>query len=128
MNITAIVGAGITAAATAVVLRRFGGEFGLFVSLAASIMILYAVVTSITPVVELMNELSDEVGAQSQYILIMMKALAVCIVTRLASECCRDSGEGAIATKLEFAGKTAVLLTAVPLFRTILDIIRGLVL
>ena len=128
MNITAIVGAGLTAAAAAALLRRFGGEFGLFVSLAASIMIILAVVTSISPLIELVDELSEETGTASEYIMILMKALAVCIVTRLASECCRDSGEGAIAAKVEFAGKAAVLLIAVPLFRTILDIVRSLIL
>ncbi|MBO6303332.1 MAG: stage III sporulation protein AD [Ruminiclostridium sp.] len=128
MNITAIVGAGLTAAAAAALLRRFGGEFGLFVSLAASIMIILAVVTSISPLIELVDELSEETGTGSEYIMILMKALAVCIVTRLASECCRDSGEGAIAAKVEFAGKAAVLLIAVPLFRTILDIVRSLIL
>ena len=128
MNITAIVGAGLTAAAAAALLRRFGGEFGLFISLAASIMIILAVVTSISPLIELVDELSEETGTASEYIMILMKALAVCIVTRLASECCRDSGEGAIAAKVEFAGKAAVLLIAVPLFRTILDIVRSLIL
>ena len=91
-------------------------------------MIILAVVTSISPLIELVDELSEETGTGSEYIMILMKALAVCIVTRLASECCRDSGEGAIAAKVEFAGKAAVLLIAVPLFRTILDIVRSLIL
>ncbi len=128
MSIAAIVGAGITAAAIATVLRRLNGEFGLFVSLAASLVILYTVITSIHPLIELVNELSEETGTQSAYIGIMMKALAVCIITRLASECCRDSGEGAIASKIELAGKAAVLLVAVPLFRAVLDIVKGLIL
>lgn len=126
MNIAAIVGAGLTAAAAAALLRRTGGEMGLFVSLAASLVILYAVVTSVSPLIELVNELSDEAGTHAEHIGILMKALAVCVITRLASECCRDSGEGAIASKIEFAGKTAVLLTAVPLFEAILGIVKGL--
>ena len=128
MNIAAIVGIGITAAAAAALLRRLNGEFALFVSLAASLVILYSVVTSVQPLIGLVNELSEQAGTETAYIAILMKALAVCIITRLASECCRDSGEGAIASKIEFAGKTAILLVAVPLFRAILDIVKGLVL
>lgn len=127
MNIAAIVGAGLTAAAAAVLLRRLGGEFGMLVSLAASAVILYAVVTSVYPLIDLVRELSEEAGTDAEYIGILMKALAVCIITRLASECCRDSGEGAIAAKIEFAGKAAVLLTAIPLFRSILEIVKGLI-
>jgi len=128
MSIAAIVGAGIAAAAAAALLRRTNGEFALFVSLAASLVILLAVVTSAQPLIGLVRELSDEAGTETSYIAILMKALAVCIITRLASECCRDSGEGAIASKIEFAGKTAILLVAVPLFKAILDTVKGLIL
>lgn len=127
MNIAAIVGIGMTAAAAAVLLRRLGGEFGLIVSLAASVVILLAVITSISPLIELIKELADEAGTQTEHIAVLLKALAVCIITRLASEVCRDSGEGAIASKVEFAGRTAVLLVAVPLFREILEIVKGLI-
>ena len=128
MSIAAIVGAGIAAAAAAALLRRTNGEFALFVSLAASLVILLAVVTSAQPLIGLVRELSDEAGTETSYIAILMKALAVCIITRLASECCRDSGEGAIASKIEFAGKAAILLVAVPLFKAILDTVKGLIL
>ncbi|MBP3857155.1 MAG: stage III sporulation protein AD [Ruminiclostridium sp.] len=127
MNIFAIVGVGVTAAAASAMLRRLHGEFGLFVSLAASAVILGAVIVSLDPLLELLGELAEETGTQSQYIGILMKALAVCVITRLASECCRDSGESAIAAKIELAGKAAVLLVAVPLFRAILGIVRGLI-
>ena len=126
MSIAAIVGAGIAAAAAAAVLRRTNGEFALFVSLAACLVILYAVITSVQPLIALVKDLSDEAGTEAAYIAILMKALAVCVITRLASECCRDSGEGAIASKIEFAGKTAILLVSVPLFRAVLDIVKGL--
>ncbi|MBO6229979.1 MAG: stage III sporulation protein AD [Ruminiclostridium sp.] len=127
MNIAAIVGIGITAAAAAALLRGIGSGTAMFVSLAASVVILYAVLTQISPLLGLINELAEEAGTDASYIAVLMKALAVCIITRLASECCRDSGEGAVAAKIELAGKAAVLLTAVPLFRAMLEIIKGLI-
>lgn len=128
MNIAAIVGIGITAAAISAVLKRFHGEFGLFVSIAASLLILFAVLNSLTPLFGLINELAEQAETESVYITILMKALAVCFITQLAAESCRDSGEGAIASKIEFAGKTAVLLISVPLFEGILGIVKELIL
>ncbi len=127
MNIAAIVGTGVAAAALAAVLRRSGAEYGLFVSAAASLLILYAVVTAVYPITELIGELSDAAGADNGNIAILIKALAVCFITQLAAESCRDSGEGAIASKIELAGKTAVLLLAIPLFRSLLGIVKGLI-
>jgi len=128
MNVAAIVGIGITAAAISAVLKRFHGEFGLFVSIAASLLILFAVLNSLTPLFGLINELAEEAETESVYITILMKALAVCFITQLAAESCRDSGEGAIASKIEFAGKTAVLLISVPLFESIFGIVKELIL
>ncbi|MBQ3843122.1 MAG: stage III sporulation protein AC/AD protein family [Ruminiclostridium sp.] len=128
MNIFAIIGTGIIAAAISAVLKRFGGEFGLFVSLAASLLILYAVLSAIDPLTELIGELAEASGTDSAYIAVLMKALAVCVITQLAAESCRDSGEGAIASKIEFAGKTAVLLISVPLFSAIFGIVKELIL
>lgn len=128
MNIFAIIGTGIIAAAISAVLKRFGGEFGLFVSLAASLLILVAVLSAVTPLTELIGELAEAAGAESEYIAVLMKALAVCVITQLAAESCRDSGEGAIASKIEFAGKTAVLLISVPLFSAIFGIVKELIL
>ena len=99
MNIAAIVGIGITAAAAAALLRGIGSGTAMFVSLAASVVILYAVLTQISPLLGLINELAEEAGTDASYIAVLMKALAVCIITRLASECCRDSGEGAVARR-----------------------------
>ena len=97
-------------------------------SLAASLLILVAVLSAVTPLTELIGELAEAAGAESEYIAVLMKALAVCVITQLAAESCRDSGEGAIASKIEFAGKTAVLLISVPLFSAIFGIVKELIL
>ncbi len=127
MNIIAITGLGITAAALSAVIRRYNGEYSLFISLAASLLILGAVITALSPLLVLINELTEASGADSGYIAVLLKALAVCYITQLASDCCRDSGESAVAGKIEFAGKIAVLLIAVPLFESILGIVKDLI-
>lgn len=127
MNIIAITGLGITAAALSAVIRKYNGEYSLFISLAASLLILGAVITALSPLLDLINELTEASGADGGYIAVLLKALAVCYITQLASDCCRDSGESAVAGKIEFAGKIAVLLIAVPLFESILGIVKDLI-
>lgn len=127
MNIAAIVGIGLTAAALSAVLKRFGGGSALVISIAACAVILYLVITSLSPLLGFISELAEEAHTESAYLAVMMKALAVCYITGLAAESCRDSGEGAIAAKIELAGRTAVLLISVPLLKAIVDIVRGLI-
>lgn len=127
MNIFAITGAAVAAAALSVVLRQYNREYGLYISIAASVLIFVAVLSAFSPVLELIESLTEAVGASSKYIAILMKALAVCYITQLASDCCKDCGETAIAARVDFAGKIALLLISVPLFEAILGIVKELI-
>lgn len=127
MNIYAITGAAIAAAALSIIIRKYNSEYGLYISLAASVLIFGVVLNSISPILNLIESLNDVTGVNSVYIGILFKALAVCYITRLASDCCKDSGETAIATRIDFAGKIAILLISVPLFEAILEIVKELI-
>lgn len=127
MNIYAIIGAGIAAAAISVILRQYNKEYGLYISLAVSVIVFSVVLGAFQPILGLIEKLSELSGTSSEYIAILLKALSVCYMTQLASDCCRDCGETAIASKLDFAGKIALLLISVPLFEGILDIVKELI-
>lgn len=127
MNVFAIIGVAVAAAALSVILRQYNKEYGLYISLAASVLIFAAVLSSFSPVVELIKSLSEAAGTDREYIAVLLKALAVCYITQLASDCCKDCGETAVASKIDFAGKIAILLIAVPLFEAILGIVKELI-
>lgn len=128
MNILAIACLGITAATLSALLKRYNGEFSLFISLGASIIIMGTVLLAVYPLIDLIEELTEMIGTDAQYAAVLMKALAVCYITQLASDCCRDGGETAIAGKVEFGGKIAILLISVPLFEKLIGIIKELML
>ncbi len=128
MNILAIACLGITAAALSALVKRYNGEFSLFISLGASIIIMVTVLLAVYPLIDLIEELTEMIGTDAEYAAILMKALAVCYITQLASDCCRDGGETAIAGKVEFGGKIAILLISVPLFDKLIGIIKELML
>lgn len=127
MNVFAIIGVGIAAAAISVVLRQYNKEYGLYISLGTSVIIFAAVLGALSPVLGLVETLAEISGTNSEYIGILIKALAVCYITQLASDCCKDCGEAAIASRIDFAGKIALLLIAVPLFEAILGIVKELI-
>ena len=127
MNIFVITGIAIVAAAISVVLKQYNKEYGLYISLAASLIIFSIILGSVSPVFRLVESLTEISGTESEYVYILIKALAVCYITGLASDCCRDCGETAIASRIDFAGKIALLIIAVPLFEAILEIVKELI-
>lgn len=127
MNIFAVTGLGLAAAALSVILRQYNKEYGLYISLAASVIIFASVLGAFSPITGFIKKLSETMGDTGAYIPILIKALSVCYITQLASDCCKDSGETAISSKIDFAGKIAVLLISLPLFEAILDIVKELI-
>lgn len=128
MNVIALTGAGIAAAVLSAILRQYNREYGLYISLAACALILGAVLNAVSPLLNLIGTLREAAGLDSAYVAVLLKALAVCCMTQLASDCCRDGGEAAIASKIDFAGRIAVLLISVPLFEKLIGLIKDLIL
>jgi stage III sporulation protein AD len=127
MDLIPIVGAGIVAALLSIVLKQYKPEFGMYISLIAGVLILFAVIRGLSPVLDTIGELIDAVSLNAVYGAALLKALAICYITQLASDTCRDSGESAIAGKIEMAGKLAIVLVSLPLFASVVATVTELI-
>ena len=127
MNIFMLVGVGIIAALISIILKQYKPEFGMCVSLIAGVIILLAIIRHISSVLDTIDELINAVSLDAIYGAALLKALAICYITGLAADTCKDSGEAAIAAKIEMAGKLAIVLVSLPLFKGIVDIVTELI-
>lgn len=57
---------------------------------------------------------------------ILLKVLGICFVTEFTCDCVTEAGLLSLSTNISFAGKILVLMTALPLFQHILDVIVSL--
>jgi stage III sporulation protein AD len=126
MDIFAIAGLAVTAAVLSVLLRQYRPEFSVLVGLGAGVIILLFVIVKAQPAFQELTSLFDRARVSSSYAGILLKALGICFVTQLACDACNDAGETAISSKIELAGKFAVLLVALPLFEQIAKLAIGL--
>lgn len=127
MNIVIIASAALIAAVLSMVLKQYKPEYSLFISIAAGVLIFLSVIAVIEPIISFIGELTDRAGLEGVYGEVLIKSLAVCYITQLACDCCKDAGENAIAGKLRIAGKIAVLLIALPMFKSLTEIVAGLI-
>lgn len=127
MDITSIAGIGILSAVLCVIVRQYKPDAALGVSIACGILIMTAVITMLAPSLEAITELADSAGLDSSYAQVLLKALAVCYLTQLASDSCRDAGESAIASKIELAGKAAIAVISLPVFTSLAELVSDLI-
>lgn len=126
MNIIAFVGAGVIGAVLSVVLKQYRPEFSIYISLVTGMIMLGALILLLSPVIESVLQLSELSANGFKYSELLLKSLAICYITQLASESCKDAGESSIATKIDFAGRCAILLLSMPLFTELINIVKGL--
>ncbi len=126
IDLLAIAGAAVTAAVLAVTLRRYHAEYGMLLSILAGVCILAMLLQALPAVMSQISSLLRAASLPEEYALILFKALGLCWLAQFAADSCRDAGEGALASKVELAGKTAVLLTVLPLFSAVGELALGL--
>ena len=120
MWIIAAAAAGLVGTVLALILGQYRPEFRMLVTAAVTLLLMAMVLERLSPVLEQLRSTMDLTGLTGDYAAILFKAVGICLLTQLAGDVCRDSGESSIASKIELAGRAAILLTAMPLIQEVL--------
>ena len=123
MDITVIIGIGIVGALLSVMVKSYRPELSLCISLATGILIFLYSLEGLSTVISEIQNMCENSGVNTDFFEVAIKVIAIAYVTEFASETAKDSGENAIAKKLEFAGKTVVLVIMMPIVRNLIDVI-----
>ncbi len=110
----------------ALLLRQYCREQSLFVALASCIAVFLSLLRLAEPAIGEITELFEAAGVSPSYISVIFKGTAICFITQLTCEICRDSGENAIASAVELWGRTALTVIALPVISALVDMIKSI--
>ncbi|RPF49242.1 stage III sporulation protein AD [Thermodesulfitimonas autotrophica] len=127
MNILQVVGFALIAAVLTVVLRREKPELALGVAVTAGVIIFLGFVGKIGAVVTVVSGVANRAGLNMVYLDTILKIVGIAYLADFGAQICRDAGEGALATKVEFAAKVLILMLALPIVAGLLDLLLKLV-
>ncbi|SHJ09916.1 stage III sporulation protein AD [Desulfofundulus thermosubterraneus DSM 16057] len=122
-----IVGLGIVAAVLAVTIRHNKPEMAMLLSIAVGIILFMMVLGKIGAVIDVLKELSARANLNMVYLGTILKIVAIAYIADFGAQICRDAGEGAVASKIEFAAKVLILVLAVPIMIAVLQSLLKLV-
>ncbi len=125
MELTSVLGLSVVAVCIVVLLRQYRPEYALLVSLLCSVLILAAALSVLLPALDEIESMMQEANIDLKYVSILFKSLGLCLITQIASDSCRDAGETAIASRIEFSGRLSLVITALPMFQEAIDIALG---
>lgn len=125
MEIARFVGIGVASALLALTLRKDRPEMALVISLAAGLCLLIAVVDKLREVIDVMNSLAAKAELSEPVMPLLLRIIGIAVLCELGAQLCRDAGEGGIAAKIEMGGKLMVLVLAMPIAVSLVELVLG---
>lgn len=123
MEFIKIIGIALIALIIIILLKQYKPEFVLYVSLIAGALILFLVIDELTGIVKLIQSIADKASINSQFLSILLKITGIAFLSEFAVSICKDSGEAAIASKVELGSKIIIISMSIPIISTLLEII-----
>jgi len=123
VDIVKIIGVGLTALIIIIILKQYKPEFTVYVSIIAGVIILLMVMNKLNAVVNLLTSLTNKTGTGSEFLKILLKITGIAILTEFAVSICKDSGETAIASKIDLGGKIIIISISIPIITALLELI-----
>ncbi len=127
MDIVAIAAMAIVSTVLCVLLKQYKPEYALFASVVCITAIFLSLFTQINPIIAQIKTYISSTGVQSEYVEILIKALGISYIVEIAADISSDMGQKAIASKVELAGKFAILILCLPLLENLIDLVRRLI-
>lgn len=127
MDILQVVAVGLIATVLIVVVKSQRPELAVLLSTAAGVVLFLMVLGKISAVMNIVKDLADRAGISMVYLGTILKIVGIAYIAEFGAQICRDAGEGAIATKIEFAAKIFILVLAVPIVVAVLQALLKLV-
>ena len=119
-DILKIFGIGLLVVVLSFIFKELKKEYSVLLMIVGGIIITLWGLAKISPVVDYIRELTDSSNI-SEYFSVILKILGISFIVQIGSDICRDFGETSIASKIEFAGKAAILVTVLPVLRSVIN-------
>lgn len=127
MEIFKIVGFGIIASILAIIVKQYKPEYAIHISIATGVIIFLFVISKLVSILEVIRHLTDKLDIDLIYVKSIFKIIGIAYVSEFGAQVCRDSGEEAIASKVELGGKILIMVLALPILLSIFNLITKLI-
>ncbi len=127
MNIVKIVFLCMLAVLLYALMRQLRPEFAPLVALAGVGVILVQLIGVLLNVSSTVENLISLAGLEKENVEILIKALAVCVITQFAADVCYDNSFSSAAAAVELAGRVGAIALAMPMIKAAAEIAIGLI-
>ena len=127
MELTKLIAVALLGTTLSLLLKKDKPEISMFIGLITGIGIFLVALYKLDFIMQSLQDLSSKAHINSMYFSIIIKIIGIAYLIEFAINVCKDAGEGAIASKLEFGGKVIILTLSFPVLLSILNTIINII-
>ena len=123
MDIVKIIGVGLIAVILIIIIKQYRPEFAIYISTGAGVIIFTLISGKLAGIIEVLKNFASKTSVNYDFILLLLKITGIAILTEFAVSICKDSGESAIANKIDLGGKVIIMSMSVPILSSLVQIV-----
>ena len=123
MEVIKIIGISLVALIIIVLLKQYKPEYTIYISLLSGALIILLVMDKLTGIINLLQSLVNKTSINSTFLSLLIKITGIAFLSEFAVSICKDSGEAAIANKIEIGAKIIIISMSIPIITSLLEII-----
>ena len=124
MNMVQIGMIGVLGALLAIQFKGGKSEYGIYMSVAVSIVLFLCIVDRLEIFVRTIDEISRYISVDTGYLSTMLKMIGITYISEFSSSICKDTGYQTIAVQIEVFSKLTILAMGMPILLALLETIQ----
>ena len=124
MNMVQIGMIGVLGALLAIQFKGGKTEYGIYMSVAVSIVLFLCIVDRLEIFVRTIDEISRYISVDTGYLSTMLKMIGITYISEFSSSICKDTGYQTIAVQIEVFSKLTILAMGMPILLALLETIQ----
>ena len=124
MNMVQIGMIGVLGALLAIQFKGGKTEYGIYMSVAVSIVLFLCIVDRLEIVVRTIDEISRYISVDTGYLSTMLKMIGITYISEFSSSICKDTAYQTIAVQIEVFSKLTILAMGMPILLALLETIQ----
>ncbi len=121
MDIIKIVGIAFVTLIIVIILRQYKPEFAVYASILGGAIIILLSLGKLEGIVNLLENIASKTSINGEFLGILIKITGIAFLTEFATSVCKDSGETAIANKVDLGGKIIIIAISIPIVSQLLE-------
>lgn len=127
IEIIQIVGISLITTFLALIIKEQKPNFAFLLVLFVGSAIFLFLVDQLREIIHMVQKIASNANVNTIYVETILKIIGVAYIAEFASHISKDAGQGAMAAKVELAGKIIILAMAIPILTVLIETVINLI-